>query len=705
MVKTFIRIFFWMVIAWAGLTSCEQKELFQCPPINDIPVNVIIHWDSVPAGQLVLPKDMTVHWYPQEGGSLLATDMNVYGGMDWLYSDVYNPMCLDFNGSYTLAFRGNGTREDFEAYNTPVTGTYNSHVPQLPGGETTVAEAYPYRWYIDSRSQEVDAKKHMNKKDTLTVHFYPKNVLREFTFLIYDVIGARHITKNSGAISGMSGSYYPATGKLADQPSTILFQRTEAIQDAQTTYQWTSREKELFALKNPHWASSDTLVGWTRDWVIGKFVTFGPLDRNENRFRLAVEAISTSKDYYYGAWGYWHGEWENTVAAQIDSAMGKYGTWEEQLAWRERNGGYDILLHNDRRLVVAENEGNNVPDGGFMVNVDEWDHMIDVPMAGDNGQKSPGALRSASLRAPVNTYATIPDFVVNGIYKEVSPSTYWSRVFNEQYVYKPESGLIWDYQPKKYWPPSGEIDFYAYAPAGVKNLVTGLNNNGDNQNVPIIEYTMPYRDREEPPPGTGEPPSPLTVDDKQEDLLVAVQHRTSPQSLPVPMNFRHAFSRVTVKAKTDQDYSNYRIKVTRVDLRNLNTNGKLRLNRDNTGALTISSGIPMEQNDQFKYGMPGVTLWFDLTTPAHYRFKLAAPMVPIEDEYTALLRNDDGVFVIPQAAIQNQTAVYVEYDIYSVSQPDNEQYYTSRQKLFYFQPKFVFEIGRQYELQLNLDVP
>jgi hypothetical protein len=698
-VKTVIRSFLGLVIAWTGFASCQQKELFPCNTAGNRPVHVIIHWDSVPETQLVLPKDMTVHWYPQQG-SLLTADMNVYGGMDWLYSDVYNTMCLDFKGNFMLAFRSNGTREDFEVYNTPVTGTYNANVPQLPGGENTVAEAYPYQWYIDSRSQEVDTKSYL-QEDTLTVHFYPKNVLREFTFLIYDVIGANLMTKNGGAISGMSGSYYPATGKPANSPSTILFQRVTAIPNAQTSSQWTDREKQLFALKNPHWTNSDTLIGWTRDWIIGKFVTFGPLDRNEHRFRLTVEAISTTQRHYHGAWGYWHGEWENTVAAQIDSAMGKHGTWEEQLAWRERNGGYDIVLHNDRRLRVEE--GINSGDGSFVVNVDDWGEIEDVPMEGDNRTNTPRSLRNASMRAPENTYATIPDFVLNGIYKEVAPGTYWSRIFNEQYIYKPESGFIWDYQPKKYWPPSGEIDFYAYAPAGVKNLVTGLNNNGDNKNAPVLEYTMPYKEREEPPPGTGEPPSPLIVSDKQEDLLVAVQHRTSPQSVPVPINFRHAFSRVTVKAKTDRDYSNYIIKVTRVDLRNLNTTGKLQLNKDHTDPLAISTGIPMEQADRFKYGAPGVTLWYDLSTLAHYPFKLVAPMVAIEDEYTALLRNNDGIFVIPQA-IQSQTAVYVEYDIYSVTQPDKEQYYTSKQKLFRFQPGFVFEIGRQYELQLNLNV-
>jgi hypothetical protein len=274
-------------------------------------------------------------------------------------------------------------------------------------------------------------------------------------------------------------------------------------------------------------------------------------------------------------------------------------------------------------------------------------------------------------------------------------------------VYKPESGLIWDYQPKKYWPSGGEVDFYAYAPAGVKNLVKGLNNNGDNVNAPVLEYVMSYKEREEPPPGTGEPVAPLLVDDKQEDLLVAVQNRTSPQTNPVPMNFRHAFSRVSAKAKTDLEYSDYRIKVVRVDLRNLFISGKLKLNKDNTNPPpAISTGIPMEQADRFKYGSPGVTLWYDLNTLANYRFNMLAPVITITDEYTELTGSNDGVFVMPQViSAANNTAIYVEYDLYTYSLTHGEQYYTTLTKLLPLSNGFAFEIGRQYELQITLNVP
>jgi hypothetical protein len=514
------------------------------------------------------------------------------------------------------------------------------------------------------------------------------------------VIGAKNMVRNNGAISGMSGSYFPESGKLASTPSTILFSRVEAITNAQTNSRWTEQEKALFTAKNPNWANPDTLTGWTRDWVTGKFVTFGPLNPKEHRFRLTVETVNQGNKHYFGSWGYWNDQWENSVAAQIEGAMGKNGTLEEQLIWRERNGGYDIILYNDHRLLVEANSNGQSTDGGFAVNVDNWGNIIDVPVGGGVRSASSGAMK----RSSINTYATISDFVLNGIH---SQGGNWSRLFNEQYVYKPESGFIWDYYPKKYWPPTGEVDFYAYAPAGIKNLVAGLNNNGDNLNPPKLEYTMSYKEREEPPPGTAEPSSPLVVDDKQDDLLVAVQNRTSPQTSPVPVNFRHAFSRVTVKAKTDKDYSNYRIKVVRVDLRNLYTSGKLKLNNDNTNPPpSISTGIPMEQTERFKYGSPGVTLWYDLNALASYRFNLIAPSITVDDEYTALTGSNDGVFVMPQLVdAANKTAIYVEYDIYTYSLIHGERYYTTLTKLLPLTTGFAFEIGRQYELQISLNVP
>ena len=704
--KRFREYIVFTFVVLLGFISCQQKDLF--PHETDgknYPANVVIHWDSVPANQLVLPSRMTVHWYP-DAGSIISSEMGAHGGREWLYGTNYNVMCMDFNGNSNLAFRSNGTRPDFEVYNIRMTGSYNLSVPQLPEGETTVAEANPPYFYIDSRSQDIHVEDFLDNDDALTVHFYPKNGLREFTFLIYDVTGTKNIASNSGAISGMSGSYYPSTGALATTPSTILFPRVETITDAQNSSRWTDEEKALFAAKNPDWASPDTLIGWTRDWVTGRFSTFGPLNCDENRFRLTIEAFSKGSNAYYGAWGYWHGQWENTVAAQIDSAMGKKGTFEEQLAWRQRNGGYDIVLYNNNRLSVPENDGGGGrTDGGFNVSVSDWGDIIDVPLAGSSKTTSAGV----ALRSKVNTVENISDFVVSGIWQSGGN---WDRLFNAQNVYKPEDpSKVWDYSPKKYWPQGGDVDFYAYAPAGITNLREGLYDDSNTLTLPpVLTYAMPLKNgRETPPPGTGEPNPTPVVEELQEDLLVAVQNRTSPQpqGVAVPMNFQHAFSRVSVKAKlhTDDFTDGYRIKVTRVDLRNLKTKGDLKLKKDEGTA--FSDGIPSGEVGftKFKYnGTNKVTLWTNLDSIANHRFKLLSTAVITTDDYTSLVHSDDGVFVMPQEIAGNNAAVYVEYDIYIYSPIGGEQYVSSTTKLFALDTGFAFEIGRSYALLLELRV-
>ncbi len=663
--------------------ACQHKELYQDEPQGDVPVDVIIHWDSVPSHTLELPRNMTVHWYPSLNG-LISTDMSPRGGKEWLNADEYDVMCMDFNGPTTLSFRSNGTRQSFEVYNNLQTGTYNLLVPQLPDGETTVAEAYPYQFYIDSRSQAINTKTVL-VDSTHTVHFYPKNVLREFTFMIYDVKGAENMIKNGGAITGMSGSYFPATGELASTPSTILFSRVEGIKNAQAHSRWTDREKAIFAAKNPDWASTDTLRGWTRDWVTGKFVTFGPLDTGGNRFRLTVESSNQANSRVYAAWGYWHGQWENTIAEQIAGAMGRNGTQEEQLAWRERNGGYDIILYNDHRLVVPKGETTGGEEGGFTVGVGDWGDPIDVPVGGSSSR---AARETATSRTVIYTEETVPDFVVNGVHTADGES---SLMFNAQYVYKSESG-IWSYQPMKYWPRSGEVDFYAYAPAGLKNLTNGLKD--DNTDTPVIEYKMPYKQRnndDEPPPGTGEDVQgiPLVVDDNQEDLLVAVLKRdlqSDTATDPVPLNFRHAFSRVGVSAKFAGDANSYRIKVVRMDLRNVYTKGKLRLNQNDI--LDVSSEA---------------TLWYEPDSLANYRFKLITAAVPVSDEYTALVSSNDRILVMPQEITEsNDARIYIEYEVYTYTN-GTERFKEMKSEEFPLATGFKFAIGRQYNLTLTLD--
>ncbi|MDR1813974.1 MAG: DUF5119 domain-containing protein [Tannerella sp.] len=361
------------------------------------PVYVVIHWDGKP--EHTLPKGMTVYWFPS-AGTLLSSDMGIAGGREYLVHDIYHTLTLDFYGNTNLSFRSNGARSDYEVFNVPATGVYN-YTGVMLTGEKTVAEASTHFYsagggYL-SHSEEmlrqqrdyelVDTHKTLTG-DTVTVHFYPKNVLREFTFLIYNIDDLSNMRTASGAITGMSASYLPARdtsrefaspNSLASTPSTILFTNVEAVLNGQTNPRWTEADKELFTAMNPLWESSDTTEGWTGDWLIGSFYTFGPIDPDLHQFRLSVVAISNGNKAYIGTWGEDVGRSrEASVGVQIDSAMSVNGTLAEQLGWRIRNGGFDIVLGNDNNNLKLPAENIDGNDGGIDVNVDGWGDIIDI---------------------------------------------------------------------------------------------------------------------------------------------------------------------------------------------------------------------------------------------------------------------------------------------------------------------------------------
>jgi hypothetical protein len=186
-----------------------------------------------------------------------------------------------------------------------------------------------------------------DKGDTLFLHYYPDNVLHTFTFLIKDVEGVENISQIRGAISGVSGSYFPATGKQATRPSTLLF---------------------------------DGIAIHTNGNVTGQFTTFGFVDFNTIYNRLTIEILSDANRYYYATWGYWDGKWDRHVTEQLKGAWGTSGSLEEQMTWREHNGGYDIILSNDGRLSVPYEppaQGSN--NSGFIIETSDWDNVV-VPI-------------------------------------------------------------------------------------------------------------------------------------------------------------------------------------------------------------------------------------------------------------------------------------------------------------------------------------
>ncbi|GHT16130.1 hypothetical protein FACS189426_24060 [Bacteroidia bacterium] len=328
------------------LCSCENRELSSDDPCEDLAaIEVVIHWDGIdPADKP--QQGMTVHLFAQNGlQGYKRANLPVDGGrMNIPRAIPYIPLCYDYYGNDYIHFRNENNLDLFEAYSAPATGLYNAYGPnsasvRAANGEAeekTVAEPYPYNFFT-VRNEELFTVLPVSGQ-TQYLHFYPQNVLREFTFLIRDVEGVANISSASGAISGMSSTYRMGDGVKGVEPATVLF------------------------------GSRQGRVTWAGDSITGAFCTFGPADIEHLRNRLTVGVISAARGYYFGTW-------EETVREQIAGALGEHGTWEEQLAWRSRNSGYDIVLQNDGRLVIPDEPG----DGTFIVDVGDYDNVV-VPL-------------------------------------------------------------------------------------------------------------------------------------------------------------------------------------------------------------------------------------------------------------------------------------------------------------------------------------
>lgn len=127
--------------------------------------------------------------------------------------------------------------------------------------------------------------------------------------------------------------------------------------------------------------------------------------------------------------------------------------------------------------------------------------------------------RDAATRASVIDVTALQTtgFGVLGYYTE----TAWAETATPNFMYDQKvSGANWSYEPLKYWPATGNISFFAYAPHG-----TGTLSANNAAGTPTLAYTVPNK-----------------VAD-QKDLLVAGAQKDK-TSNTVNFTFKHALSRI-----------------------------------------------------------------------------------------------------------------------------------------------------------------
>jgi len=304
--------------------SCQNKELCDdgdCISGN-VTIKVVVNWED-PENEA---RVMRMNIFSQTDGVIdYGRDAIPASGEKYISlveNASYRPLCYDYNSK--VSFRSETTLEQFQAY-TPgaYRETYNTLATPVQGEATVIDPGGDF--YVHSWLENFDV---VFCDTVLVLNFYPKNILRKFTYRINNVKGASYLNEGRGAISGMAAVYYFHTGGLATERSTVLFENSRM---------------------------GVTSTGM--EYIEGSFMTFGPVHPYQNRFTIELLA---GNNYHTAYWD---------VSGQINETMADR---EAKLA----RDGYDILIDNDGRVPEIPDPGEGGGSGsGFEIDVEDWDNV------------------------------------------------------------------------------------------------------------------------------------------------------------------------------------------------------------------------------------------------------------------------------------------------------------------------------------------
>jgi hypothetical protein len=295
-----------------ALFSCENRDLYYGGE-EDQSVQIKLHWGE----ETSIPGSMRIHLFEIKGERTAyyqAVDINSASDnkIKLPVPSTYKVLCYDYFDSENILFRNEEDPELIEA----------SCVPEVRVGtrvysSTEATVSNPDRLFV-SRIDRFDV---IPSDSDLVMDFYPKNVLYTYTFRITGVIGVKNIEVSRGGISGMSASYFLATGKLSETPSTILFQVHRDI---------------------------------ANNILTGSFQTFG---RNIDTNYLSIELYNSDGKEFSKQW--------DVRQKLIDS---------------EIDGTYHIEIGNAGIEVTPGETPVPNPGSGFVVDVDGWKDQTITPL-------------------------------------------------------------------------------------------------------------------------------------------------------------------------------------------------------------------------------------------------------------------------------------------------------------------------------------
>ncbi len=321
------KIFFIMLPLLVLAVSCKNKELVQDDPCFTSGWSVLVrmNWEDRERDA----RQMRMSLFSQNTYPTLdreTVDRIGHKSVKLPIGCCYQPVSYDYYAK-NIYFRNETDCELLEAYSLASTrATYTTRATPVEG-ESTVSE--PGSFHMDAWDGTFEIETIPAGGEELIIDFYPRDVMREFTYCIRNVAGARHISQARGAISGMAASIFISTGRLNDRRSTVLFENA---------------------------AASDEAVGT----ITGRFYTFGPLEPYSNRF--TIETISRESRYFTSYWD---------VSGQITESMADR---DAKLA----RDGYDILIDNDPNEELPPIPASDDPDydSGFRIDIGEWDDVV-----------------------------------------------------------------------------------------------------------------------------------------------------------------------------------------------------------------------------------------------------------------------------------------------------------------------------------------
>uniref|UniRef100_UPI003FEF021A fimbrillin family protein n=1 Tax=Prevotella sp. TaxID=59823 RepID=UPI003FEF021A len=234
-------------------------------------------------------------------------------------------------------------------------------------------------------------------------------------------------------------------------------------------------------------------------------------------------------------------------------------------------------------------------------------------------------------RGSVLDNTTLPSkgFGVFGNYSSATDQTFGSNLFNNVKVTGTTStgstgGTTWTYDPKKYWPTEGHIDFLAYAPHVDGKTLTGSSS---------IEFTV-AKD--------------VT---KQEDLLwakaVGQTKADNSGANKVKFTFNHALAKIGYSLKEKEAYDKTTITVTSIKL----------VGSDPKGAFYTKGTIDLSKENNNE------NLWTKDETVEKQNFDWLSSKTVLT---TDVANSNNYLFVIPQNFPESATdklSVVVEYTV------------------------------------------